>query len=76
MVFSLVTTGAITDYLWEVAVAKATVVAFDGKLLVIGGIDSKAVLEYNPANDKWKTLPHLLGRGQRCGHWGVCNGVL
>ena len=43
-----------------IAVTKATVVAFDGKLLVIGGIDSNAVLEYNPANDKWKTLPHLL----------------
>ena len=43
-----------------IAVAKATVVAFNGKLLVIGGIDSDAVLEYNPANDKWKTLPHLL----------------
>ena len=43
-----------------IAVARATVVALDNKLLVIGGSDSDAVLEYDPANQTWKTLPHLL----------------
>ena len=43
-----------------IAVAEATVVALNGKLLVIGGRKSAAVLEYNLADHRWKTLPSLL----------------
>ena len=43
-----------------IAVEDATVVALDGKLLVIGGRKSAAVLEYNLADHNWRTLPSLL----------------
>jgi hypothetical protein len=53
------------------AVSAAAAVAFDGKLLVVGGRDSdgntlSAVLEYDLGDGSWKELPSLLNARSRC----------
>ena len=46
------------------AVEAAAAVALDGKLIVIGGVNSglisRATLEYDPGDGSWKELPGLL----------------
>ena len=57
------------------AIISPSVVALNGKLLVIGGYQKPdgnrsgptcAVLEYNPADRSWKELPRLLTARYRC----------